>query len=100
MQLLHSAEPILWHKRLRSLFSSAAVRWRICKALSFARVKGTEALTTLHRQMICRRFLEQHQRHIGNTVWSFCTLKRAFQSSNAAAHSAQLADCFDTAQLL
>ena len=49
--------------------------------------------------MLCRRFLEQHQRHIWNTVWTSCYRKLAFQSRNAAAHSAQLADCFDTAQL-
>ena len=49
--------------------------------------------------MLCRRFLEQHQRHIWNTVWSSCYCKLAFPRRNAAAHCAQLADCFDTAQL-
>ncbi len=41
----------------------------------------------------------QPQRHIWNTVRSFCNCKLAFQGRNAAAHPAQLADCFDTAQL-
>ena len=48
--------------------------------LALARLQGSklgptrryEAKTTLHQQMLCRRFLEQHQRNIRGTVWSFC----------------------------
>ena len=54
-QLLLSAEP----SRDASVASASAVRlWRGCNPLRSALVRGTEALTTAHREMLCTRILE------------------------------------------
>jgi len=71
-QTVHQRSLVLCSAQMRHKrclwFKSEVLRWRICKALSLARVRGAEALSTLHTQILCRRLFYQHQRHVWTMI--------------------------------